>query len=1087
MAPYSPPLFLLSNAPLAASDASLAAHLLVPTESRVSATLPQSAPTNSGAHPIPVPGARLAGFSGALSLLEQLYDLGQNHASHVSHSHVSGPHVTTSHVLDNTVGSAPLTDDSRPGSGLLQPTDILAALLLTPGSRRVRSGSLFLTHSIWNDDVLSHLPVHAPAAGVLDVFHEGGVFLTPPLLPQTALLLSQPTLLLSQPTLLLSQPTRNRSHTTSVAAQLDASRLPQLPFAAPVHDALLLLDSLVFNMDVPGRNRSQTYLGVTPTIGDIRGPTTMSGGALGAHLVLGALLGSAGGDFEEFSLPPPMQPLLQNDFVFDDVVVTTNFENPSLGPTNTLVFDNVPLFVDAANLCQLMHNSTGMHSAGPMHGRGVVSVRVSPMTSCKMALVECASVEVAMALKASFNHLEIVPGVILYVAFATVSSKNAPRGVKHMAAPHIAADGQHVPVNGHSKSNGNNLGTITPSSVGETGNSSSGCSAGGSVKTGNSVSANSANTASSANSGGLSNLGKSVAVGNSNSIGASSFPDDPVLVRTVARLLLLQGIDINKVKSLMRGAARFPASSYSTNFGPLPEPIPLRQFDSPKLRELRKLLENNERLLQNGPRNPSPDADSDSSSLSQLDVEDLALAMLDELPELCHDHIGNTIVQKMFTVLESPLIKLMMVKEIAPYLAQLSIHKNGTWAIQKIINLCHDDVQQKLVIATSLRPYAVKLFNDQFGNYVLQCCLKFGSPFNDFIFETMVDNFLTISSGRFGARCIRAILESSNDPKAAPKPTVSAEQVFLVASLIVEHANELAVNSNGSLLITWFLDTFTGCRGLERDNRYDLLCEKFLPHLDKLCTHKLGNLTVFKILNNRSDYRVKQLIMDAIFGPYDEFEEDDFALRPPSPLLETILLENPEHNAGSLFIYKILSNPILLSLGDDFNSARYQQFVVSQVKRVLLEMNIMNLQPYKKLVDEVGLSTNRLNRTSSARKNKRSNARGSSKVHPANHQQLQLHPPHGMPHNMPPMGFPMNNAFPVYPPPSELFPPGIPNMDMSRHGMGQPPMPYGQQQFQQEMTMMHQLEQLSLSSAALGYTSNPGTPNTGANQRGQFF
>ena len=138
----------------------------------------------------------------------------------------------------------------------------------------------------------------------------------------------------------------------------------------------------------------------------------------------------------------------------------------------------------------------------------------------------------------------------------------------------------------------------------------------------------------------------------------------------------------------------------------------------------------------------------------------------------------------------------------------------------KIINLCHSDYQQMYLIGASLKPYAVKLFNDQFGNYVIQGCIKFGSPFNDFVFEAMLDNFLEISVGRFGARCIRTILESCHDSSSTSP--VTNEQVLLVAGLIIEFANELAVNSNGSLLITWYLDTFKDC-----DSKIELLMSKF--------------------------------------------------------------------------------------------------------------------------------------------------------------------------------------------------------------------------------------------------------------------
>ena len=122
---------------------------------------------------------------------------------------------------------------------------------------------------------------------------------------------------------------------------------------------------------------------------------------------------------------------------------------------------------------------------------------------------------------------------------------------------------------------------------------------------------------------------------------------------------------------------------------------------------------------------------------------------------------------------------------------------------------------------------------------MIQGCIKFGSPFNDFVFEAMLDNFLEISVGRFGARCIRTILESCHDSSSTSP--VTNEQVLLVAGLIIEFANELAVNSNGSLLITWYLDTFKDC-----DSKIELLMSKFLPNIRALCVHKLANLTVLK-------------------------------------------------------------------------------------------------------------------------------------------------------------------------------------------------------------------------------------------------
>ncbi len=45
-------------------------------------------------------------------------------------------------------------------------------------------------------------------------------------------------------------------------------------------------------------------------------------------------------------------------------------------------------------------------------------------------------------------------------------------------------------------------------------------------------------------------------------------------------------VDLNKIVSIINKSISYPNENYQDNFGPLPDPIPLRQFDSPKLREL---------------------------------------------------------------------------------------------------------------------------------------------------------------------------------------------------------------------------------------------------------------------------------------------------------------------------------------------------------------------------------------------------------------------------------------------------------------------------------------------------------------------
>jgi hypothetical protein len=60
--------------------------------------------------------------------------------------------------------------------------------------------------------------------------------------------------------------------------------------------------------------------------------------------------------------------------------------------------------------------------------------------------------------------------------------------------------------------------------------------------------------------------------------------------------------------------------------------------------------------------------------------------MLPEIAELSSDYLGNTVVQKLFEHCSDDMRDAMLT-EIAPHMAEIGVHKNGTWAAQKIIDV----------------------------------------------------------------------------------------------------------------------------------------------------------------------------------------------------------------------------------------------------------------------------------------------------------------------------------------------------------------------------------------------------------------
>ncbi|KAB5558210.1 hypothetical protein GE09DRAFT_963613 [Coniochaeta sp. 2T2.1] len=330
---------------------------------------------------------------------------------------------------------------------------------------------------------------------------------------------------------------------------------------------------------------------------------------------------------------------------------------------------------------------------------------------------------------------------------------------------------------------------------------------------------------------------------------------------------------------------------------PIPEPAPDRIHDAPTLRDIRKKIDN--------------------QTLTQAEIERIAIDMLPEIAELSSDYLGNTVVQKLFEHCSDP-IRDSMLAEIAPHMAEIGVHKNGTWAAQKIIEVCTTPNQMSLIVQ-HLKPYTTPLFLDQFGNYVLQGCLKFGSPYNDFIFEAMMGKMWEIAQGRFGARAMRACVESHHATK---------DQQRMLAAAIATQSVQLATNANAALLLTWFLDTCTF------PMRRTVLAPQLVPYLVYLCTHKVAYLTTLKVINQKTEPEARDMLLKALF------------FSPNNEVLEAIL---SDPNSGATFIFKVLTTP--------FFDESIRSQVVENVKAVLVRIKASPNSGYKRLMDEVGLST----------------------------------------------------------------------------------------------------------------------------------
>ena len=200
---------------------------------------------------------------------------------------------------------------------------------------------------------------------------------------------------------------------------------------------------------------------------------------------------------------------------------------------------------------------------------------------------------------------------------------------------------------------------------------------------------------------------------------------------------------------------------------------------------------------------------------------------------------------------------------------------------------------------------------------MFRCCLRFGAPANDFIFDAIVDRMWEVAQGRFGARSMRACLES---------PHITVNQQRRIATAVILNSIPLATNPNGALLLTWLLDT----SGFP--SRYNLLAPRFTPHLSHLCTHKLASLTVLRIVNQKIEPDASSQIVEALFNS------------PGDHVLTDVLGDQVN---GVAVVHKILTSPFI----DPIAKPVY----IEATKRVLIELKVIATQAYRRLIEEVGL------------------------------------------------------------------------------------------------------------------------------------
>lgn len=166
-----------------------------------------------------------------------------------------------------------------------------------------------------------------------------------------------------------------------------------------------------------------------------------------------------------------------------------------------------------------------------------------------------------------------------------------------------------------------------------------------------------------------------------------------------------------------------------------------------------------------------------------------------------------------------------------------------------------------------------------------------------------------------------------------------------ISTSIILNSIPLATNPNGALLLTWLVDSSN------LPGRYNLLANRFIPHIAHLCTHKLASLTVLRSKSLRQLTMFKSLLtreMPVITQTTEPQASTNLVQAIFTSTNDQTLVEIlSDANNGNQVIGKIIA---VNTIAED-----QKKQMVEAVRRVLPNIKASTTPPYRMLLEAVGL------------------------------------------------------------------------------------------------------------------------------------
>jgi hypothetical protein len=204
------------------------------------------------------------------------------------------------------------------------------------------------------------------------------------------------------------------------------------------------------------------------------------------------------------------------------------------------------------------------------------------------------------------------------------------------------------------------------------------------------------------------------------------------------------------------------------------------------------------------------------------------------LTELMIDPFGNYLIQKLLEVCEENVFS-STITTVAGSLASISLNSHGTRAVQKLIDLLGTYQSHVSSVVLALKPEILRLIKDINGNHVVQRCVNsLKSPQNQFIYDVAGEHILEIATDRHGCcvlqRCIQAATEVQKDE---------------LVERIIGKAVELVQDAFGNYVVQYVID-------LNSEKVNAKLAFIFMNSIQTLATQKFSSNVIEKCLQQNS-------------------------------------------------------------------------------------------------------------------------------------------------------------------------------------------------------------------------------------------